>query len=84
MNEEQIKTEALALCERLLNQASGQSMTVFVSALAHAIRTCADSAPPDVRQEIGRLLLRVGGRVIAEGQALPDSPPYSFPSTSIH
>ncbi|MNS66271.1 hypothetical protein D3C72_994790 [compost metagenome] len=84
MNEEQIKTEALALCERLLDQASGQSMAVFVSALAHAIRQCADSAPPDVRQEIGRLLLRVGGHVIAEGQAQLASPPSSFPSTSIH
>ena len=84
MNEEQIKTEAVALCERLLDQAHGQSMAVFVSALAHAIRTCADSAPPDVRQEIGRLRLRVGGHVIAEGLAQPASPPSSLPSTSIH
>ena len=84
MNEEQIKTEAVALCERLIAQNEGQSLRVFVSALAHALRACADSSPPDVRQEIGRLLLHVGGLVIAEGQALPDSPPSSFPSTSIH
>lgn len=84
MNEEQIKTEAVALCERLLAQNEGQSLRVFVSALAHALRACADTAPPHARQEIGRMLLRVGCLVIAEGQAQPASPPSSLPSTSIH
>lgn len=84
MNEEQIKTEAIALCERLMAQYEGQRLDVFVSALAHALRACADTAPLPVRQEIGRVLLRVGGLVIAEGQAQPDSPPPCFPPTSIH
>ncbi len=84
MNEEQIKTEAIALSERLIAQCQGQRLDVFVSALAHALRACADTAPPPVRQEIGRVLLLVGGLVIAEGQAQPASPPSSFPSTSIH
>jgi len=84
MNEEQIKTEAVALCERLMDQANGQRLDIFVSALAHAIRACADSSPPHVRMEIGRLLLRVGGLVVAESQSQPIPHPSPTTSTSIH
>lgn len=84
MTEEQIKAEAVVLCERLMDQANGQRMDVFVSALAHAIRACADSSPPHVRMEIGRLLLRVGGLVVAESQPQPNPPQSPTTSTSIH
>ena len=85
MNEEAAKKEIAALADRMVELSQGQSMDIYVSALIHTVRICADVVPSETSHEIGRIMLRVGG-LLVQGIGLSDGPnaaPIS-PSTSIH
>ena len=65
MNEAKAKAEIAALSDRMVELAKNQSMDIYVSALIHTLRSCADAVSPESAQEIGRVMLRVGGLLVS-------------------
>lgn len=88
MNEEAAKAakaEIAALSEQMIDLAKNKGMGIYVSALIHTLRVCADVAAADVRHEIGRIMLRVGGLLVNGTNFTKSDTAASVPSsTSIH